>query len=120
MLMSWECSDQSYETSDEQRRVRSVSADRILEGEISRQDSISPDQMRMRSVSADRVLEGDRQDSLSSLHTLDSGSSSRTWTGCRAGYRTGYRAGYLHRRGWRTSWLGSQSLSAADESQNGR
>ena len=107
-------SDRTSETEDDQRRVRSVSADRILDGD-SRKDSLSPDQRRVRSVSADRILDGDsREDSLSSLHTLESLGSSKTWGGYRAGYRTGYR------RRWRSSWIGSQSLSTADESQAGR
>ena len=101
---------------DDQRRVRSVSADRILDGD-SRQDSLSPDQRRVRSVSADRVLDGDsRQESLSSLHTVDSLGSNKTW----GGYRAGYRSGYWSRRRWRSSWLGSESLSAAEETATGR
>ena len=118
MMMRVDCPDRIYEPSDDQRRVRSVSADRVLDGDCPRLDSLSPDQRRVRSVSADRVLEGEgsRHESVSSLHTLDSQSSSKTWGGPRATYR----AGYLHRRPWRSSWIGSRSLSTTNDCQNGR
>ena len=106
MIMSWGLSDQDDEAGDDQRnhkRIRSASADRVL-------DSLSPDQRRVRSSSADRILDGERsrQDSLSSLRTLESQSSDRSWGG--------YRPAFSRRR-WRSSWLGSQSLSASGESR---
>ena len=114
MIMSWGLSDRDYEAGDEQshqKRIRSVSADRILESELplEARESLSPDQRRVRSSSAGRILEGERsrQDSLSSLRTLESQSSERSWGG--------YTRPGVSRRGWRSSWLGSQSLSATEE-----
>ena len=109
MIMSWGLSDQDEEADEDQRnhkKIRSASADRVL-------DSLSPEHRRVRSSSAGRILEGERsrQDSLSSLRTLESQSSERSW----GGYRPGN-----NRRPWRTSWVGSQSLSAADERRGGR
>ena len=102
-------SDQDEEAGEDQRnhkKIRSASADRVL-------DSLSPDQRRVRSSSAGRILDGERsrQDSLSSLRTLESQSSERSWGG--------YRPGYSRRR-WRTHWVGSQSLSASEERRGGR
>ena len=123
MIMSWGLSDQDYEAGDHQKnqkRIRSVSADRILDGDPrdpweprEPRDSLSPDQRRVRSCSADRILDGERsrQDSLSSLRTLESQSSDRSW----GGYRPA-----TSRRRWRSSWLGSQSLSATEERRGGR
>ena len=118
MVMSWGLSDQDYEANDDQKnhkRVRSVSAGRILDGESTREprDSLSPDQRRLRSSSADRILDGERsrQDSVSSLRTVESQSSERSWGGFRPGYG---------RTRWRTSWLGSQSLSATEDRRAGR
>ena len=121
MIMSWGLSDQDYEAGDDQKnqkRIRSVSADRILDDPREPReprDSLSPDQRRVRSCSADRILDGERsrQDSLSSLRTLESQSSDRSW----GGYRPA-----VSRRRWRSSWLGSpwESLSATEERRAGR
>ena len=116
MIMSWGLSDLSGETGDQQRngkRIRSVSAERILEDDprVEVRESLSPDPRRVRSSSAGRILDGER----SRQDSLESQSSGRSWAGLTSLARPGYS-----RRGWRSSWRGSQSLSATEETRAGR
>ena len=122
MIMSWGLSDLSGEAGDQQRngkRIRSVSAERILEDDprVEVRESLSPDQRRVRSSSAGRILDGER----SRQDSLESQSSGRSWAGLAglASLASLARPGYS-RRGWRSSWRGSQSLSATEETRAGR